>query len=147
MRPDCAMRGCLSSENCCQDDETNEIASLRDEIHQLKCKLETANQKITWLTLGYDYPMFKFATAQDMQDNNARCARFGSESGKLQWRWRDPNTIPNEFNQWEAEAAILDAFVSQGGAHVWSGDGSSCAAQIVHAVWVKKQMEIDKLKS
>jgi hypothetical protein len=77
-----------------------------------------------------------YADQQDRTDNDRRCAQYGcGEEDQLQWRWRDPKTLPTTFNIHEAEAALLDAFTRQGGAHVWSGDGSSCAAQIVEAVW------------
>ena len=32
------------------------------------------------------------------------------------------------------EAAILDALVNMGGATAWSGDGSSCAVQIIQNI-------------
>ena len=112
------------------------VESLQAEIYRLQCELATANQKITWLTLGYNYPQFGFTTDQDRKDNEQRCENFGCITGELQNKWHDPHQIPNEFNFQEVEAAILDAFIC-GGAHVWSGDGSSMAAQIVQAVWHK----------
>ena len=124
---------------------TVEEQSLQDKIYRLQCELATANQKITWLTLGYNHSGFSFSTEQDRSDNQMRCERFGSTPGQLQFKWRNPYTIPNVFAMPEAEAAILDAFI-QGGAHVWTGDGSSMAVQIVEAVWIKKQQEIDQLK-
>ena len=112
------------------------VESLQAEIYRLQCELATSNQKITWLTLGYNYPQLGFTTDQDRKDNEQRCKNFGCITGELQNKWRDPHQIPNEFNFQEAEAAILDAFIC-GGAHVWSGDASSMAAQIVQAVWHK----------
>ena len=112
------------------------VESLQAEIYRLQCELATANQKITWLTLGYNYPQLGFTTDQDRKDNEQRCENFGCDAGYLQAKWRNPREIPDQFDMREAEAAILDAFI-QGGAHVWSGDGSSMAAQIVQAVWHK----------
>lgn len=120
--------------------------SLEDQIEKLTRELETARQEITFLRLKQEIvaPYGSFASPQDKENNDRRCKQYGGPS--LQYRWRHPDTVPDYFNVMEAEAAILDAFISQGGAHVWSGDGSSCAAQIVQAVWQKKQREIDELK-
>jgi hypothetical protein len=70
------------------------------------------------------------------KENDERCARYGCDNNnQLQWKWRNPKTLPDVFDIHEAEAALMDAFIRQGGAFVWHGDGSSCAAQIVEAVW------------
>jgi hypothetical protein len=58
--------------------------------------------------------------------------RFGYEPGDLQWKWRTRKGLP--FDMAEIDAALLDAFVNMGGATAWTGDGSSCAAQIVQNI-------------
>jgi len=79
--------------------------------------------------------------------NDARCAHYGCDNeNQLQWKWRNVETLPAEFNYSECEAAILDAFIRQGGANVWPGDGSSCAVQIVEAVWKRMKTAEDKVK-
>ena len=92
-------------------------------------KAEGELAKFKHLTFG------TYTTDDDRIINMQRCTRFNSTPNDLQWKWRHVDTLPKDFNIMEAEAAILDCFISQGGAHVWSGDGSSCAAQIVEAVW------------
>ena len=121
----------------------SEVQQLKDEIYRLRCELATAKQKITWLSLGYNHPQFSFVTNQDRADNEYRCNNFGYSTGELQDKWHDPKRIPHEFNFQEAEAALLDAFIS-GGAHVWSGDGSSMATQIIQAVWEKRESDYCK---
>ena len=74
------------------------------------------------------------------KQNTERCARYGLKPGELQARWRGlgpgaPISVVNSpaFTQ-EAEHAILDALVEQGGVSAWSGDGTSCVAQIVRNI-------------
>jgi hypothetical protein len=81
------------------------------------------------------------------QENDARCARYGcDDENQLQWKWRHVETLPAEFDYQECEAALLDAFIRQGGATVWCGDGSGCAMQIVEAVWKRMKAAEDKVK-
>lgn len=74
--------------------------------------------------------------------------QFGLEPCKLQAKWRNmPEPIkelPKEFPWEEIEAALLDAFINEGSATAWRGDGSSCAVQIVHNMWILAQSEIKK---
>jgi len=70
----------------------------------------------------------------------------GYEVGHMQWDWRvkPPEIVTLE----DAELAVMDALVSQGGYYVWMGDGTSCVAQIVTAqarradAWRKKAIEL-----
>jgi hypothetical protein len=79
--------------------------------------------------------------------NEARCAHYGCDNeNQLQWKWRNVETLPQEFDYEECETALLDAFIRQGGARVWAGDGSSCATQIVEAVWKRMKIAEDKVK-
>ena len=79
--------------------------------------------------------------------NDVRCLRYGcNHENQLQWKWRNVETLPEEFDYMECEAAILDAFIRQGGANVWSGDGSACATQIVEAVWKRMKIAEDRIK-
>ncbi len=81
------------------------------------------------------------------QTNDARCAHYGCDNeNQLQWKWRHIETLPEKFDHSECEAAILDAFIRQGGATVWAGDGSGCAMQIVEAVWQRMENAENKLK-
>jgi hypothetical protein len=58
--------------------------------------------------------------------------RLETAPGDLQWKWRTQKGLPNDPIQ--IDAALLDAFVNMGGATAWSGDGSSCATQIVQNI-------------
>lgn len=69
-------------------------------------------------------------------DDVARRVRaLGYEPGQLQAKWR---TDPPPFAataEWfgEAEDAVLDALVIEGGIAAWPGDGTSCVMQIIEA--------------
>src|SRR5882672_10511286 len=76
---------------------------------------------------------------------NETLKTMGFEPCKLQAKWR-PNggaPFPSEFPWRELELALLDALVNEGGATAWSGDGSSCAVQIIHAIWLGARKEIE----
>jgi hypothetical protein len=66
------------------------------------------------------------------QQLNERLAQLGYAPGELQYKWRTQKDL--KFDMTEVDLAILDALVNMGGATAWSGDGSSCAAQIVQHV-------------
>lgn len=135
------MRGCLNPDNCCMDDDSALIQQLRDQNYQLQCALEAAHQRITWLTLGHCDPAGSYVNQDDRDNNARRCSYFSAAPGELVLRWSNTNALPKEFNRIEAEAAILDALVTQG-IKAWSGDASSCVTNIIEAVWRRNQKEL-----
>ena len=62
--------------------------------------------------------------------------RLGFKPGDLQFKWRTEKNLTR--NYMEIETAILDALVNMGGATAWSGDGSSCAVQIVQNIMAER---------
>jgi hypothetical protein len=79
-----------------------------------------------------------------------RCQGFQTAPGYLQARWRNVGTLPEKYDPYEAEAALLDALITEGGIPAWSGDGSSCAEQIVRAVWERGERyrkELEEIKA
>jgi hypothetical protein len=78
---------------------------------------------------------------------NEKLTRMGYSPGDLQYRWRTEKGL--QFDYSEVEAAILDALVNMGGATAWSGDGASCAVQIVQNIIEERdalRKELEELK-
>ena len=72
-------------------------------------------------------------------------ARLGYKPGDLQLKWRTEHGLNYDYT--EVETALLDALVNMGGATAWSGDGASCAAQIVQNVLAERDQALDRVRA